>query len=215
MDTYPAHNWLPWKFTVTPPGFWNQQHNRKRFLEWLGTELKYKSLEDYYKISTDQISFHGGAKCHAHLWQAGLLNFKNLTTGKTLVKKFNASLRHILHDGFPEHQWQWWKLKRAPSGYWASVMQNDQANEILLNLTDAIARRYGIKALEEWYRISIKDLGTGTEARIIRKLGGLPAVLRIIYPKHEWDPSLFKSFQKRSVQSRMGHWLKRAIPPPK
>ena len=57
---YPEHEWLPWKFSNSPKGFWKKKENQKKFFDWLGKELGYKTLDDWYNITTSTIDKHGG-----------------------------------------------------------------------------------------------------------------------------------------------------------
>ena len=41
---YPEHEWLPWKFSNTPKGFWEKKENQKKFFDWLGKEIGYKDI---------------------------------------------------------------------------------------------------------------------------------------------------------------------------
>jgi len=46
---YNKHHWIPWKFNVSPRGFWNEQKNRKAYMHWLMTEEGWKTMEDVLK----------------------------------------------------------------------------------------------------------------------------------------------------------------------
>jgi hypothetical protein len=48
---YPEYDWLPWKFNVTPHGFWSDKKNQRNFMDWAAKELNYKNKEDWYNIS--------------------------------------------------------------------------------------------------------------------------------------------------------------------
>jgi hypothetical protein len=48
---YPQHEWLPWKFDQVPNYFWDDIQNQKKFLNWMGKQLKINSLEDWYKVT--------------------------------------------------------------------------------------------------------------------------------------------------------------------
>ncbi len=51
-SVYPEHEWLPWKFRRhTPTGFWNDQSNQRKFVEWAATELQVKEMDDWYNIT--------------------------------------------------------------------------------------------------------------------------------------------------------------------
>jgi hypothetical protein len=50
-NVYKEHEWLPWKFAVCPQNFWDDKINQKKFLDWLGKQLKIKHLSDWYNVS--------------------------------------------------------------------------------------------------------------------------------------------------------------------
>jgi hypothetical protein len=50
------HKWEKWKIKIAPHAFWKNENNRREFMEWLGNELKFTSMEDWYQISVK--SFH-------------------------------------------------------------------------------------------------------------------------------------------------------------
>jgi len=140
----------------------------------------------------------------------GLIVFSYFLSGRTLVKLFNGSLAGILKDCFPEHEWQMWKLKRVPLNFWTSLLKHPNP-EILSSLVAHVGKELGIKALDDWYRVSLNDMSTSNK-KLIRKIGGLAAVLRLAYPKHEWDASRFKAPSKRSEQFNMLNILKKVSP---
>ena len=55
LSLYPNHNWMMWKFERVPSGFWDSAKNKKLFLDWLSKELKLKQLDDWYRISVQEI----------------------------------------------------------------------------------------------------------------------------------------------------------------
>jgi hypothetical protein len=48
-DCFPRHTWNEWMFSRVPVGFWDNPENRKRYLRWLGNQLKYKRPKDWYQ----------------------------------------------------------------------------------------------------------------------------------------------------------------------
>ena len=52
-SVYPNYQWLPWKFTHTPKGYWNDENNIKEYMNWLSEKLNIKSMEDWYKVSSE------------------------------------------------------------------------------------------------------------------------------------------------------------------
>jgi hypothetical protein len=52
---YPEHEWLPWRFSKVPNGFWDDIKNQRDFLDWAGKQLNYKNKEDWYKVTKEVI----------------------------------------------------------------------------------------------------------------------------------------------------------------
>ena len=50
-SVYPNYKWLPWKFTQTYKGYWNNENNIKEYMNWLSEKLNIKTMEDWYKVS--------------------------------------------------------------------------------------------------------------------------------------------------------------------
>ena len=50
-SAYPNYDWLPWKFSRTSKGFWKNEDNVKKYMNWLSQELNIKTMEDWYKVS--------------------------------------------------------------------------------------------------------------------------------------------------------------------
>jgi hypothetical protein len=48
---FSEQEWLPWKFTVSPNGYWDDLKNHRKFLDWAEKQLNIKEKSDWYKIS--------------------------------------------------------------------------------------------------------------------------------------------------------------------
>src|SRR5689334_12993922 len=59
-SVYPQHNWMPWKFKRAPKGFWERLDNQLEYFNWLGNQLGYRSVDDWYNVTRDDIHRHGG-----------------------------------------------------------------------------------------------------------------------------------------------------------
>jgi hypothetical protein len=83
--TYPEHAWLDWKFKHVPHNFWTVAANRRRYFEWLGEQLDFKSYDDFYKLRiTDFDENHG----------RGLL-----------YSRYGDRISRAIQDSIPEHRW--------------------------------------------------------------------------------------------------------------
>jgi hypothetical protein len=49
---YPEYEWLVWKFSKCSNKFWEDDKNKRQFLDWVGKQLGIKEFSDWYKVST-------------------------------------------------------------------------------------------------------------------------------------------------------------------
>jgi hypothetical protein len=63
---FPNEEWLEWKFGMSSMGTWQNIENHKKYADWLFKELDYKNMEDWYKITQNDI--HN--KCGSGLLQS-------------------------------------------------------------------------------------------------------------------------------------------------
>ena len=61
------------------------------------------------------------------------------------------SISEIVQSTYPEHDWLIWKFRRVPNGFW-----NDKKNQ--RNCLDWIGKQLGIKDMEDWYKMSARDI---------------------------------------------------------
>ncbi len=54
---YSEHEWLPWRFSQVSKGYWNDMKNQRNFMDWVGKQLNYRDMEDWYKITMEVINF--------------------------------------------------------------------------------------------------------------------------------------------------------------
>jgi hypothetical protein len=95
---FPEHKWLPWKFEVTPTGFWSEIENRRMFVHWFAEEKGLSRLEQWYEVSTSDIRTAGGM---------------------SLVAMHGESLIRLLREAYPDHEWLPWLFKKSPSSDWS------------------------------------------------------------------------------------------------
>lgn len=55
-SVFPDHKWYMWKFGTVPMRYWEERENQKKYLEWLGVQLSFTSMDDWC-IFTFHISF--------------------------------------------------------------------------------------------------------------------------------------------------------------
>ena len=50
MGVYNEYNWLPWRFSSAPNGYWSDHSNQKLYINWLAEQIGIKSIEDWYNV---------------------------------------------------------------------------------------------------------------------------------------------------------------------
>lgn len=93
QSVYPEHSWQFEKFKrriTRPLGFWTSVENRREFIINLHAQLGHKSMDDWYKVTVEDICKNGGG---------GLLNY------------YNRSPSATLQSVYPQHNWDLQKFK--------------------------------------------------------------------------------------------------------
>jgi hypothetical protein len=92
---YPEHEWLPWKFLVTPKETWKDAGNIKKVFNWLGKELGVKEISDWKNISKEVPRI-----------------FDFMVTRKDIISLVgyslfsSKSLPQLLELAYPEYNWE-------------------------------------------------------------------------------------------------------------
>lgn len=125
-------------------------------------ELNVKNMSDWYKIHSSDVTN---------------------TLAKTLIRvEFKGSLYNAVIDAFPEHHWQAWLFNRVPLHWW-SVKANQKQF-----VDEYLAPKLGIQRLEDWYRITEKQVIKAGAGRLLSIYDNcLSEVLSSIYSTHIWE----------------------------
>jgi len=87
LSIYSQHNWMLWRFHLPPRGYWRSLSTDKlemnRLFDWLSEKLAIKSLDDWYRISLDQLR--------------KLVPFAGLLSRQTVAQ--------VVKSVFPEYPW--------------------------------------------------------------------------------------------------------------
>tara|TARA_Y100000389_G_C17407148_1_gene488718 strand:- start:50 stop:1393 length:1344 start_codon:yes stop_codon:yes gene_type:complete len=165
-EIFPEYNWLEWKMKSTPNGFWSDIKNRKKYVEWLGNKLGYKSMEDWYNISQKTIIENYGG---------GLLN-----------NYYSGSHIHLLREVYPEYNWLEWLFSKAPMRTWGNKENHKKYAEWLGN-------KLGYKSMEDWYNVTYKIFYENNVGGLLCDYYiSIIQFLREVYPEYNWDIAKFK-----------------------
>ena len=127
---YPEYNWIIWKFKRVKSNYWQNKENHTKYMDWLGKELGYTTMEDY-KITRRY--------------------FKNNYGGGLLNRYYNHSCIELVFSMYPDYNWIIWKFKKVKSNYW----QNKENHKKYM---DWLGKELGYTTMEDWYKITQKDI---------------------------------------------------------
>src|SRR5688500_6705904 len=119
-----------WKFGRIPSGFWEKQENRKVFFDWLGFQLGYRSVDDWYNVTVE--------------------DFQDNKGGRLLQDHYSNSPSRALQVIYPEHDWMLWRFVKSPVAYLEKI-HVDKKKQLL----DWLGNTLSIRELDDWYRISL------------------------------------------------------------
>tara|TARA_B100000424_G_scaffold232127_1_gene194730 strand:+ start:235 stop:1836 length:1602 start_codon:yes stop_codon:yes gene_type:complete len=166
-SVFPDINWLPWKFAYTPTIYWKEKENHKLYADWLGEELGFKTMEDWYKI-TGKV-------------------FHNNYGGGLLGNYYKDSPLKFIQSVFPDIDWLPWKFIQTPHCYW-----KEKENHKLY--ADWLEEELGFKTMEDWYKIIKGDFEYNNGCGLLYGYYNNSPSLFVtsIYPDYPWDLSKFK-----------------------
>jgi hypothetical protein len=190
-DLMPRREWKPWLMSSTPQGFWRDPRNRVWFMDWLGEQLGFETVEDWHGLRRAHFEAHGG--------------------GGLLHRHYRGSPLEALKDYMPRVRWREWELGRVSAGFW-----QDPANRCWF-LT-WLGERLGFERPEDWYRLTARHVlehGAGAMLRCY-PTGHSVELLREYWPAHDWKPWLFHRvpqgyWEDRANQARYLRWLGRQL----
>lgn len=157
QSKYPNHNWLPWKWKPIPSKFWEAKENQTNFFNYLFHQLNFKSMEDWYEISSEQIRKFGGH---------GVLNY------------YQNSPSLAVQNIFPEHEWITWRFKNPPKDFW-----NFHRNQ--KNFFEWVRIKFQVENLEQVTTEMICESGGSKFLRLYYG-GSVLKALKTLYPQVEW-----------------------------
>ena len=183
---FPDIEVVPWMFEDkrVQPDFWEDKENHLKFFNWLGIQLGYKHLDDWYNLTTKDIQRHGGI---------GLLHY------------YNSSPSKALQGVYPEHNWKLDNFKKKPTSLWRKrdVQRKTFFDHIEMNFTHTPVGFWSVREnhikffnwlfiqlqlgkLDDWYNIVKEDIYKYGGGGILDHYynGSLSKALQFVYPEH-------------------------------
>jgi len=58
---YPENDWLEFRFSMAPKGYWDLHENLVQYMDWLGSVLGFTEMNDWYEVMTDDFNRNHGS----------------------------------------------------------------------------------------------------------------------------------------------------------
>jgi len=161
---YPEVDWLPWQFQKVTQNMWNQKEIQRKFLDWLGKKLSYRSPEDFYKLTRTTIIENGGERLFG-------------------VYK---DVHEIVSAAFPQHTFLPWMFATVSKGYWQSPT-NRREYVSWLKEHLGIANDKALKAhhYSENHGDGLLAIYNRSPAQILASLGDAPSTSSTFSPSRQ------------------------------
>jgi len=137
----PGYDWKEWMFYMAPLGFWQERKNRRRYMLWLGKELGFEKIDDWYSVTGGDFVANYGNQC---------------------LKTYFGSPIAALRDCFPRHTWHEWMFTRVPVDFWNSKKNRQRYMRWL-------GKRLGFRKPEDWSRVRRDDFRTNYGASLLAR----------------------------------------------
>jgi hypothetical protein len=187
--SYPEIEWLPWRFSRVPDGYWDYLENRIRFFLWICNELRIKSISDWYGIQEGELERRGG---------------------RYLMRKYyNSNIYRALIDLFPNVSWDEDRFNFREMFSWE---EEDRRGEFFIHLGNLLR----LQSPADWYELPKEEAErNGGETILSRYYGGcIMTALISLFPEMEWHPWRFRFAREDTlgdvqIQRKFFDWFKR------
>eukprot|EP00026_Physarum_polycephalum_P002945 Phypoly_transcript_02954.p1 GENE.Phypoly_transcript_02954~~Phypoly_transcript_02954.p1 ORF type:complete len:796 (+),score=103.49 Phypoly_transcript_02954:213-2600(+) len=172
ITLFPEHPWEPWKFNST--SLWESTEIKQKYMQYLFTELGYKTMEDWYKITLGDFRANHGT---------------------SLAQKYKNRASSVVMDIFHSHEWEPWLFQQLPPDFWDS-------REILLRFMHNLGDKLGYKTMEDWYQITSKDIRENGGKDLLQKFKAPSEIVMETFCEHLWHPWKFPVVPKKFWNSK-------------
>jgi hypothetical protein len=154
-----------WVFGPVPQRYWSDPEHRLDYMLWLGHKLRFRWMEDYYRLSHEDIKRHRGAGLATRYW--------------------NASAVEGVKQCFPDYQWHDWLFLCAPRAFWHNPENHRRYMRWL-------GEQLGFRRPEDWYRVTIQDFLDHCGGSFLGFYkNALSSAVKAYLPDYDWKEWMF------------------------
>eukprot|EP01118_Nematostelium_gracile_P011135 TRINITY_DN3913_c0_g1_i1.p1 TRINITY_DN3913_c0_g1~~TRINITY_DN3913_c0_g1_i1.p1 ORF type:complete len:156 (-),score=14.67 TRINITY_DN3913_c0_g1_i1:15-482(-) len=155
---------------MVPPKTWDNMQSQRDFMLFLAKKLNIQKMEDWYDITQKKIRQKGGGG---------------------LLYRYNNAVSRMITSIFPEHQWNTINFRRTPNNTWDDL-------QVQKNFMINLAKKLNINTMEDWYRVTYKQIHFGGGGTLLYKYQHSPSkLIASVFHEHLWDVSKFTHFTRK------------------
>eukprot|EP01114_Cavostelium_apophysatum_P003810 TRINITY_DN13942_c0_g1_i1.p1 TRINITY_DN13942_c0_g1~~TRINITY_DN13942_c0_g1_i1.p1 ORF type:complete len:489 (-),score=93.45 TRINITY_DN13942_c0_g1_i1:195-1661(-) len=174
---YSDYEWRVWHFSAVPKDFWLDERNQRAFMRDLAVQYNITKMEDWYRISAEDIAKHGGES----------------------LLRIHKSKLNVYRYVFPHYKWDSdrFNVKGESAGSFWAVRDNQ------ITFIENLAKTLGIKKWEDWYQVEAEMFTKhGGISLLARYNASFVKALMAIYPQHPWKPWLFLRAPRKTWEDK-------------
>lgn len=158
VELYPEVEWQVWRFATVPDIFWKSHTNRRKFFDWVATQLGIKTLDEWYEVKRTKVMNLGGSR--------------------VLFTLYSGSLEKALRSVYPEHSWQFWRFT-------GDILTGEVHKH--RKFFENLGKEVNVKNMDDWYKVQISDIVERGGKLIVRKYQySMLKTMCCLFPEHRW-----------------------------
>lgn len=155
-----------WCFGRVPTGFWEELENRRDFLLWVGHRLRFRRMEDWYRLRYQDFLDAGRSSVADLFW--------------------HGSPIEAVKECFPDYDWLEWLFGHVPANFSA-----DPAS--MRRYMAWLGQRLGFRRMDDWYRVTTVDFQRNSGGGLLLSYhSSVSAQVMACFPDHDWKEWLFE-----------------------
>jgi hypothetical protein len=206
------------------------KQNQAQFLQWAAKKLGLASLDGWYRVSLAEFTkIEGGSSLIAkysslpdalgsvfsdHSWEVWKFSASMASSSSDILSKpQDATANHATTPGQAAAAIAETPPPASPAAALSPRQQRESDTHYAIRgFMSDIGKKLGVQQLDDWYRVSYSQLAEAGASHILVHYGGLPGILKILYPGHRWNQKVFTLAAKRAVQRQLRIRLETLFP---
>jgi len=165
-NIFPNLEFLPWKFSKLPSGFWESLPNQKQYMKWLSKRLNREegNPESWFSVTRSEfLENHGGY----------------------LLSLYDDSFAKLLHALYPDKEMflEFWRFSSPQTLFWSNL---DNQRKYFSYFANCVGLDITFAKLDGFYSVSADDFHKHHGSYLLSKYGESPYQLIVsLYPELE------------------------------